>query len=67
MSHQKILTATYVGYSMCLKPVCRGKISTIGATAATNHLSDLLQSKYGRVHRIGPGFSSAPAHTNYYL
>ena len=33
----------------------------MGTTAATNHLLDRPQSKYGRVHFTGPGNSSAPS------
>jgi len=36
-------------------------MSAIGTTAATNHLLLRPQSKYGLVHLIGPGMSSAPS------
>jgi len=52
---------SYVGYSICRNPVCRGYMSAIGTTAATNHLLLRPQSKYGLVHLIGPGISSAPS------
>ena len=32
----------------------------MGETAPITHLFDLPQSKYGLVHRTGPGTSSAP-------
>jgi len=42
-------------------------MSAIGTTAATNHLLLRPQSKYGLVHFIGPGISSAPSAKNYYI
>jgi len=35
-------------------------MSAIGTTAATSHLLLRPQSKYGLVHLMGPGTSSAP-------
>lgn len=68
---------TYVGYSICLNCVCRGYISATGDKAATSHLFNRPQSKYGRVQFTGPGtynknYESAwevtkPHHITYHL